>query len=80
MALAVTGLRATVVNGGILSSTFLTPILLSSHCQGIMHALETIGLAVLVFATTNVDDFFLLLALFADGRSRKGPIVLGQYF
>lgn len=44
-----------------------------------MHAFETIGLAALVFATTNVDDFFLLLALFADGRSRKRQIVMGQY-
>jgi len=44
-----------------------------------MDVAETIGLAALVFASTNVDDFFLLLALFADGRSRKWQVVLGQY-
>lgn len=44
-----------------------------------MDVVETIGLAVLVFASTNVDDFFLLLALFADGRSQKWQVVLGQY-
>ncbi len=44
-----------------------------------MGALETIGLATLAFAATNVDDFFLLLAFFADGRSRPRQIVFGQY-
>lgn len=44
-----------------------------------MNTIETIGLALVVFASTNVDDFFLLLAFFADGRSRKSQVVLGQY-
>src|SRR5262245_2177479 len=44
-----------------------------------MNALETIGLAALAFASTNVDDFFLLLIFFADGRSRNWQIILGQY-
>lgn len=44
-----------------------------------MHIIETVGLGVIMFASTNVDDFFLLLAFFADGRSKKRQVVLGQY-
>ncbi len=44
-----------------------------------MHIFENIGIAGMVFASTNVDDFFLLLAFFAERRSRKSQIVLGQY-
>lgn len=44
-----------------------------------MHTIETVGLGVITFVSTNVDDFFLLLAFFADGRSKKRQVVLGQY-
>lgn len=36
------------------------------------------GLAAVVFASTNVDDFFLLLAFFSERRSDKWKIVAGQ--
>lgn len=38
----------------------------------------TIGLAAVVFATTNVDDLFVLLGFFADPRSNPRAIVFGQ--
>lgn len=41
-------------------------------------AVETVVLAVIVFATTNVDDLVLLAAFFADARARPRAIVLGQ--
>lgn len=44
-----------------------------------MGIFETIGFATLAFAVTNVDDFFLLLTFFADGRSRTRQIVAGQF-
>ena len=45
----------------------------------IIHLIELVGLSVIMFASTNVDDFFLLLAFFADGRSKKRQVVSGQY-
>jgi cadmium resistance transport/sequestration family protein len=35
--------------------------------------------AVVVFAATNLDDAFLLLAFFADPRHRAAPVIAGQY-
>jgi cadmium resistance protein CadD (predicted permease) len=37
-----------------------------------------VGAAVLVFASTNLDDLFVLIALFAEARLRASHIVLGQ--
>jgi cadmium resistance protein CadD (predicted permease) len=37
-------------------------------------------LAVVVFASTDVDDIVVLIAFFADPRLRPRQIVLGQYF
>ncbi len=41
--------------------------------------LGLIGVAVLVFASTNVDDLFLLAAFFADRRLSARSVVLGQF-
>lgn len=41
-------------------------------------AVETVILAVVVFATTNVDDLVLLTAFFSDAGARPRAIVLGQ--
>jgi cadmium resistance protein CadD (predicted permease) len=41
--------------------------------------LASIGLAVVLFVTTNVDDVFVLLGFFADPRVRARQIVAGQY-
>lgn len=38
-----------------------------------------LGIGIVVFASTNIDDLFLLSAYFADPRMRHGSIVAGQY-
>jgi cadmium resistance protein CadD (predicted permease) len=37
------------------------------------------GMAVMLFASTSVDDVFLLIGFFADPKFRARDIVLGQY-
>ena len=34
--------------------------------------LSTTALAIVLFASTNLDDVFVLLAFYADGRFRSG--------
>lgn len=41
--------------------------------------MEIIGLAVVVFASTNVDDLLVLVAFFADPQFGAREVVLGQY-
>ena len=41
--------------------------------------LSIIALATIAFATTNVDDLFVLLAFLARGRPSAGEVVAGQY-
>jgi len=38
-----------------------------------------LGIGIVVFASTNIDDIFLLAAFFADSRLRHRSIVIGQY-
>ena len=38
-----------------------------------------VGVGIVVFVATNIDDIFLLAAFFADPRFRARSIVLGQY-
>jgi cadmium resistance protein CadD (predicted permease) len=38
-----------------------------------------IGIGVVLFASTNIDDIFVLVAFFADARFRAAEIVAGQY-
>lgn len=38
-----------------------------------------LGIGIVVFASTNIDDIFLLAAFFADPRLRHRSIVVGQY-
>ena len=38
-----------------------------------------LGMAVMLFASTNVDDVFVLIGFFADPNFRTRDIVLGQY-
>lgn len=40
---------------------------------------SNLGIALVVFASTNIDDIFLLAAFFADPRLRHRSIVAGQY-
>lgn len=37
------------------------------------------GLAILLFASTNIDDIFVLIGFFADPKYRARDIVIGQY-
>ncbi len=41
--------------------------------------LTTIGIAIVLFATTNVDDVFILISFFADPKFRASQVVIGQY-
>ena len=41
--------------------------------------LPLIGLAVVVFASTNIDDVFVLVGFFADKNFRAHDVVIGQY-
>ena len=42
--------------------------------------LSDFGIGTIVFASTNIDDIFLLAAFFADPKLLRRSIVLGQYF
>jgi cadmium resistance protein CadD (predicted permease) len=42
-------------------------------------ALQTLGVGVLVFASTNLDDIFLLVAFFSDGERRSSHVIAGQF-
>jgi cadmium resistance protein CadD (predicted permease) len=44
-----------------------------------MKSLVTLGLAVVVFASTNIDDVFVLVTFFADKNFRARDVVIGQY-
>ena len=39
----------------------------------------TIGVGIALFAATNVDDIFVLLAFFTDARFRPRQIVRGRW-
>ena len=43
------------------------------------YLLGVLGIAIVVFASTNVDDIFVLLGFFADPKFRAKQIVIGQY-
>jgi hypothetical protein len=41
--------------------------------------LVTLALAIALFASTNIDDIFVLVGFFADARFRVRDILIGQY-
>ncbi|OCJ03368.1 quaternary ammonium transporter [Rhizobium sp. AC27/96] len=43
------------------------------------YLLGVLGIAVVVFTSTNVDDIFVLLGFFADPKFRAKQIIIGQY-
>ncbi|MBB6488081.1 cadmium resistance transporter [Rhizobium lusitanum] len=43
------------------------------------HLLGALGVAIVVFASTDVDDLFVLLGFFADPKFRVRQIIIGQY-
>jgi cadmium resistance protein CadD (predicted permease) len=44
-----------------------------------MNLTAPLGLAIVAFASTNIDDIFVLLGFFADPRLRARNVVIGQY-
>ncbi len=44
-----------------------------------MHLIALVGLAIVVFASTNIDDIFVLLGFFADSRLHRRNVGIGQY-
>src|SRR5262252_9241077 len=53
---------------------------LPSACPALTIAmLATLGLAVVLFASTNIDDVFVLVGFFADPRFHARAIIVGQY-
>ena len=40
---------------------------------------SALGLAIIVFASTNVDDLLILTAFFSDRRMRASSVVIGQF-
>jgi cadmium resistance protein CadD (predicted permease) len=47
--------------------------------QARMDPAALIGLAVVVFVATDIDDLFLLIALFASAKLRPWQVIAGQY-
>lgn len=43
------------------------------------HIIELIGIAIIAFISTNVDDFFVLTAFFSDNSYNKKKVIIGQY-
>ena len=44
-----------------------------------MVEISSVGIAIVLFASTNIDDIFVLLSFFSNKKFRTGHIVLGQY-
>ena len=44
-----------------------------------MNALKVLSFSIVLFASTNVDDIFVLVGFFADPKYRPRDIVSGQY-
>lgn len=41
--------------------------------------ISTFGIAIVLFATTNIDDIFVLISFFADPKFRGRQVAIGQY-
>src|SRR5688500_8994878 len=44
-----------------------------------MHILPLVGVAVVIFVSTNIDDIFVLMLFFADRSFTPVEVVVGQY-
>jgi cadmium resistance protein CadD (predicted permease) len=40
---------------------------------------ELLGIAIVLFTSTNIDDVFVLLGFFADPQFRTRQVIIGQY-
>ena len=47
--------------------------------QSLWEIISLVGLAIVVFISTNVDDIFILLGFFSDPAFRPRQIIAGQY-
>lgn len=43
------------------------------------HLVGLVGVAIVLFASTNVDDVFVLLGFFSDPKYRGSQVIIGQY-
>ena len=75
--------RRSLVGLAVLAGTTGCEQLFSSvKAQGAMTRMPMLAdaaLAAILFASTDVDDLFILVALLADPRQRATQVVLGQY-
>jgi len=46
---------------------------------GLVHLIALVALAIVVFASTNIDDVFVLLGFFADTHLHRRNVGIGQY-
>lgn len=60
----------------ILIDQFTQPLECSVYME---HYLPLIGIAVILFASTNIDDVFVLLGFFSDTRFKLHQVIIGQY-
>jgi cadmium resistance protein CadD (predicted permease) len=44
-----------------------------------VHLIALVGLAIVVFVSTNIDDIFVLLGFFADAHLHRRDVGIGQY-
>ena len=43
------------------------------------HFIGSVGIAIVLSASTNIDDVFALLGFFADPKFKARHVVVGQY-
>lgn len=43
------------------------------------HIFQLLGIAIIAFISTNIDDFFVLAAFFSDNSYNKKTVIIGQY-
>ena len=43
------------------------------------HIIQLIGVALIGFISTNIDDFFVLTTFFSDDSYNKKTVIIGQY-
>ncbi len=60
----------------IYNKIILTNILEDYNMQ---HIVQLLGIAIIAFISTNIDDFFVLAAFFSDNSYNKKIVIIGQY-
>jgi cadmium resistance protein CadD (predicted permease) len=50
-----------------------------THGWGMDTLGSSIGVGIVVFASTNIDDIFVVSAFFADARLARRSVIVGQF-